>query len=314
MNGAQRNKITTMIESKNYYKIYIFTVITSVIMIFSAKNVFAATAYVSSVSESANIGDTVSVEVRLNTQNEAINVVEGEIDIGNAALIDVRELSVSGSNIIFWSRKPSLSVDKKTISFVGGVPGGFNLENGLLFKIYFKTNNAGEIVLTPRDIKSYINDGKGTVADQSTSALTFKINSSVSEHGTDEWNKIVSSDNMPPEFLAADVGRDASLFENKLFLTINATDYQSGIDHFEIKEGDLQFVRSGSVYVLQDQTQKSVVIINAYDKSGNVRTLIIKPYTLSEKIRQSIIYIAAGLLLALIIVLTTVIIRKNRKS
>jgi len=38
-----------------------------------------------------------------------------------------------------------------------------------------------------------------------------------------------------------------------------------------VKEGDRTAVRSGTTYVLQDQTLKSKITVTAYDKAGNSR-------------------------------------------
>ncbi|MFA5127882.1 MAG: cohesin domain-containing protein [Patescibacteria group bacterium] len=227
----------------------------------------AASLYLSPSSGTYQVGQNFSVNVYVNSTDQAMNTVGASLRYSPDSLT-VKSISTGGSFINLWIQKPVYNNSKGTINFEGGV-------------------------FTP----GYKGNG-GKVA-----TIIFQVK------GTN--NGVV--DFTSAEILAADVGREASLFEDKLFLSINATDYQSGIDHFEIKEGNLPFVRSGSIYVLQDQTQKSVVIINAYDKSGNVRTLIIKPHTLSEKVRKSIIYTGIGLFLALIIAVAIIIVKKKRK-
>jgi hypothetical protein len=298
---------------KNNIKYNIFSIIVLVGIIFSVSIASASVVYVTSDSDGMSAGDIISVEVHINTEDETVNVVEGEIVIdGNAKLIEVRELSVSGSIINFWSNRPSLSPDGNVISFVGGVPGGVKSNNGLIFKAFFLAKSEGDISFVPRNIKTYKNDGRGTEVKQTVSKLDIKIlPSDPNGVSKDEWNKIVASDNMPPEFLSANVGSDLSLFENKLFLTINGTDYQSGINYFEVKEGDFPSVRSGNLYVLRDQSQSSVIIINAYDYAGNMRSLIIGPSAGTEYDKK-ILYSVISILFLMIISLIFYIIRKKR--
>ncbi len=299
---------------KNNIKYNIFSIIVLVGIIFSVSIASASVVYVASDSDGMSAGDIISVEVRINTEDETINVVEGEIVVdGNAKIIEVRELSVSGSIINFWSNRPSLSPDGKVISFVGGVPGGVKSNNGLLFKAFFLAKNEGDISFVPRNIKTYKNDGRGAEVKQTVSKLDIKIlPSDPNGVSKDEWNKIVASDNMPPEFLSANVGSDLSLFENKLFLTINGTDYQSGINFFEVKEGDFPSIRSGNLYVLRDQSQSSVVTINAYDYAGNMRSLVISPSTVNNY-SQLIFYTVVGLLVLLIGAMISFFIIRNKR-
>ncbi len=282
------------------------------IVLLSPNFVSASTVYISGDTDSVKVGDTASVEVRLNTEDEQINVVEGEIRIEPGSNnVEVREISVSGSSLVFWSRKPSLSADNKIISFVGGVPGGVNQKDALLFKIYFKATRIGSLNFAVQNVKSYINDGKGTLAKQTNRALSLSITKAKGE-ASDEWRKVVSSDNMPPEFLAATIGNDSSMYENRLYLVINATDYQSGIDRLEVKEGDLPFIRSGNTYVLRDQNQKTEITINAYDKAGNVRTLVIKP-SFWSKYLTLVVGLAVVSIIALSVVIILILKSKSRK-
>lgn len=293
-----------------------FIVLWSVLgFLFHPHTASASVTYITSDSDATAVKDTVSVEVRIDTQDQSINVVEGDIAIeSNRDLIEIREISVSGSNMTFWSRKPSLSEDRKTISFVGGVPGGFNQPDGLLFKIFFTAKNPGTVSFTPQNVKAYVNDGKGTLASNQLKALTTIISPAGKNHQTkDEWTRVVSSDNMPPEFLAATVGKDPDTMGDHPFLMIQGTDYQSGIDHYEVKEGDFDFVRSGNVYVLQDPTQSVSITIQAYDKAGNVRTLIIEP-SFAKRYGKEIVFITLPLLVVLIGVGVWFIKRKSNKK
>jgi len=238
---------------------------------------FAATAYLTSDFESVAVGDTVIVNVEMDTADKRPNVVEGSILIKSGAeKIKISELSVAGSVLVLWARNPSLDSDSE-ISFTGGVPGGFNQKSGLLFKIFFLAEKEGQVVFLPADIKAYDNDGKATPIDVSVNSLTVKISPKSDLAPKDQWLEIVSNDNQPPQELTAIVGQDDSIFEGKKFITISAVDNQSGIDYYEVTEGNWPTVRSGETYVLQDQSESSVIVITAYDKAGNYSKISLGP-------------------------------------
>lgn len=259
----------------------------------------AATVYGTAESHFAGVGDTTSVEVRIDTEDELINVVEGQIKIDNASIVEVRSLNDAGSAITFWSRKPSLSTDGGMITFVGGTPNGFRQKNALLFKIFFKLKAPGQVHFSPQAIKAYKNDGHATLASVTMSPFLFTVSASGTVKNIDAWQKLVASDSMPPEFLAATDGKDPSMYDNKVYIVITASDYQSGIDHFEVQEGSLPFVRTGSDYVLRDQNRQSRVVINAYDSANNIRTLVILP----NNSKSPLVKIIEILLLLLVLVL-----------
>ena len=60
-------------------------------------------------------------------------------------------------------------------------------------------------------------------------------------------------------------------------MTISATDQQSGIDHFEVAEGNYPAVRTGGTYVLVDQSETTPLLVTAYDKAGNKNSILLHP-------------------------------------
>jgi hypothetical protein len=82
---------------------------------------------------------------------------------------------------------------------------------------------------------------------------------------------MVTKDKSPPEPFEMGVGRDPGIFDNKYFISFFATDRESGIDYYEVKEGDQTFVRAESPYLLKDQSLRSTIKVKAVDKAGNER-------------------------------------------
>lgn len=300
-----------MLKYKNVQFILSFVLLTTLFIPHSAH---AAITYVTADADSVKVGDTVGVEVRLNSEGQSVNVVEGDLQINSPDGLMIREISISGSSISLWSRKPSLSEDKRTISFAGGSPGGFSEPNALLFKVFFTAQQVGTASFIPRDIKAYLNDGKGTLTSQSLKSFTTKVVAPGPNYQVkDDWTRIVSSDNMPPEFLAATPGQDDDTFGDKTFLMIQGSDYQSGIDHYEVKEGNSDFIRSGNVYVLQDQTLSVPLTIRAVDKAGNIRTLVIEP-SFAKKYRKGIFVFGGIILIGIVVVILALLKKKKNKK
>lgn len=299
---------------KRHYTILINAAVVIFASLFFAHSADAATVYITGDSNFAAVGDTAAVEVRVNTENERINVVDGDIVIDQAAqILEVQGINDAGSAIQYWSRKPSLSTNKKTISFVGGTPGGVAQKDALLFKIYFRVRSPGQVILVPGLVTVYKNDGLGTAISATSKQYLFTSSAKGDVKTMDAWKKVVMGDTMPPEFLAATEGQDPSMYDNKIFIAITATDYQSGIDHFEAQEGAELPVRTGSDYVLRDQSKQSRLVINAYDQAGNVRTLVILPGARKSSVVK---YVEIGLAVLLALIITTIafIVLKRKKN
>lgn len=247
------------------------------LFILTPKLALAATAFLTADYSSIAVGDTIIVNLVMDTLDKRPNVVEGNVLIKSGTQnIKITEFSLAGSALTYWPRTPSLESGSK-ISFTGGTPGGFNQKSGLLFKIVFLAEKEGQVVFLPANIKAYDNDGKATLIEVSNNPLTLTIGSKSGLPPKDQWLEIVSKDNQKPQQLSANFGQDDSVFEGKKFITISAVDNESGIDYYEVKEGNWPTVRSGETYVLIDQKEPSVITVTAYDKAGNHSKILLSP-------------------------------------
>ncbi len=231
----------------------------------------AATVYLDSSKNTVSVGDTVIVNVKINAEGVTANTVDGNIvvksGVGN---MEVKEFSLANSAFGLWPRTPSLSKDGKNISFVGGVPGGFNIEGATLFKIIFQAKKAGSVTLIPENTIVYANDGKGTKLPVNVKSLTLNVVASKTGSITnDEWGAVVSKDTNPPEDFIIVLGQDQSMFEGKKFAYFSAVDNQTGIAYYEVSENGGAPVRSGSTYLIQNQEKDTKLIVTAVDRAGN---------------------------------------------
>jgi hypothetical protein len=240
----------------------------------------AANVYLETSRNTVSVGDTFIVTVKVDSEKTSINSVEGDIVLeGNNNNVTVNDFSLAKSIFSLWPRTPSLSKDGNTISFVGGVPGGFDLDKTILFNIIVEANKEGDIKISPKNMAIYANDGKGTRVPINLSSLDIKVSPKNDGNASiNEWNSLVSSDKKNPEDFTIVVGKDASLFEGKRFAFFTAVDNQSGISYYEVSENGKPAIRSGSMYVLENQDDNSTpsLKVTAYDKAGNKTTSIYK--------------------------------------
>jgi hypothetical protein len=276
----------------------------------------AASIYFETTRTNVSVGDTFIVSAKIDAKGTSINSVEGDVVLeSNNENLVVNDFSLAKSIFSLWPRTPSLSKDGNTISFVGGVPGGFNLDKAILFNIVVEADKEGSVKISPKNMAIYANDGKGTRVPVDFTSLDIKISpKSEINASVNEWNSLVASDKINPEKFAIIIGKDNSLFEGKRFAFFTAVDNQSGISYYEVSENGKPAIRSGSMYVLENQDLNSTpnLVVTAYDKAGNK--------TISTYSSPGITFFGFSLKFIVIIVIILLIwilvrrIRKNKKN
>lgn len=271
---------------------------------------FAANVYLETAHTEFFLGDTVLIDVKIDSENKEINAVEGKISLEYLPdTVLIRDISLSGSSFPLWPGKPSLSEDLKTISFVGGVPSGLTSRDATLFKIALNLKNTGQIILNPADISVYLNDGKGTKDVINTQNLALNVLPQETDYEPiNELEILISGDKTPPEPFEVVAGQDDSVFDGKKFLSFSTVDEQSGIKYYKVKEGDLPPVRSNGTYVLQNQDTPTRVTVVAYDAAGNARESVYD----SEYPYFNLAVIIA--LIALLLVVVGFVVKKRKKN
>jgi hypothetical protein len=240
----------------------------------------AASIYFETSKKTVSVGDTFIITAKIDAEKTSINSVEGDIVLSSKENnFTINDFSLAQSTFTLWPRTPSLSKDGGTISFVGGVPGGFTTNKATLFNIVVEAQKEGVITISPKNMAVFANDGKGSRAPVTLTPLTVTIvpkNDGIASDN--EWTALVASDKTNPEKFTIAVGREASLFDGKRFAFFNAIDNQSGISYYEVSENRATPIRSGSMYVLQNQDEKSTpdLVVTAYDKAGNKTVSVYK--------------------------------------
>jgi hypothetical protein len=145
-----------------------------------------------------------------------------------------------------------------------------------------------------------LNDGLGTPAKLKTEGGNFEILAQKREVPENEWEELLKEDKNPPEPFKIKIGKDPSVFEGKYFIVFSTADKESGIDHYEVKEGEGEWKIEKSPYLLKDQSLKSKILVKAIDKASNERVEKISP-SFGMNWKNALLFLIPILLLAGII-------------
>ena len=229
---------------------------------------------------SASSTHSFSSEVWIEAGDTPINAIEGSLQLPKG--IDIQNVSVANSSMTQWLQEPYYIPSKNSISFAGGVMEGIAPhQKARLFTVYGSSTQmtAANFSLTA---SAYSADGTGAQEPVQTVTVTAPaapiMNPSANDH-------------TPPTNLAVDIGRDPSLFNDQYFLSMSAVDSESGIDHYEVKEGvNGVFHRVDSIYVLKYDPGSTYIEVHAVDKAGNVEVYRSIPKSFSDGL-----YVLVGL-------------------
>jgi len=262
-----------------------------IILLFIFYSLFSGTAeaariYFEPSGGQYEVGDSVNISVLLDTEGESINAVELGVNVPQ--LLRVQGVSKNGSAIQLWVKEPSFS--NNVVSFVGGIPGGSKGSKVLIGKIITQAGAIGEggIGFLP-DSSVLLNDGQGTkLTLTSVSGDIFKIIPKTKIKETPipseeiksptppppeakEKTKLEFTDKKKPQNFNILLGSDPRVFGGQYFISFFSTDKESGIDHYEVKEGKGDYKIAQSPYLLDDQNLRTVIRVRAYDSAGNYR-------------------------------------------
>lgn len=308
---------------------------------------YAANLYLEPQSGTYSQGDTFTVKVRLDNQDECVNAVDVYVKYPKDSIQAV-DVGRGDSILTLWTVEPTIDRDKGVVHFSGGLPGGYcgRIEGdpeytNVLAEIVFqvpgliigeKGADNGLITFDPQS-EVLLNDGFGTKAALITSDSAFAIVSPGASGTKDTWFDHIREDTTPPEAFSVSLSRNEFIENGKWFITFNTVDKQSGIDHFEVYETDREndgfiyhsnntvseWVEARSPYILKDQTLNSIIRVRAFDKAGNQRLAATIPdeslrVTTAEPISPTIFYVSSGIALLIILALIVFLIWRRAKK
>lgn len=249
--------------------------------------VFGAQLYLTASHDVVSVGDTLLIHAQLDTENELLNAIEGTVLLDSKAEY---EFNTAGSVFTIWPTAPTASLETQKVSFVGGVPDGVNSSKASVFNIAVKFTKEGIISIAPEKITAYKNDGKGTAVPVVIKSISVRVVQKTQDtKSIDEWINTKSTDTEPPLPFSITLGKDSTVYDGKQFIVFSTVDKGSGIDYYEVTEGDFAPVQSDGVYVLKNELGNELITVSAYDKAGNVRTETFTQSPVSHSVRNSII-------------------------
>jgi len=222
----------------------------------------AAQITVSTTPATPGAGEPFSIMVRLNTQDDALNAAEGSVVLSGLEVVSV---STGGSAMSLWPVEPKYSLSSRSIEFAGGLPGSIAAgEDVPLFTIVAKAPSAGSYQVSVGSARAFKSDGRGTPVAIAASSKTVSV-------GTGPGTAMTEvKDATAPQFVSVEVGQDQSLFDGRRYLTFFATDDNSGVSRYQVKEGWLgRYKDAERYYVLADQEQSKTLWVRATDADGN---------------------------------------------
>jgi len=212
------------------------------------------------------------VGVFINTDNESINALEGQI-VFPVDLLEPKEIRDGNSIVNFWIERPKIESDK--IHFSGITPGGYLGKKGLIFSVIFQSIQEGSGSIEIQDIKALLNDGKGTKANTTISNLQLVISKQVP---ASQPAVVEKKDTDIPETFEPIVTSDPSIFDGKYFLVFATQDKISGIANYKVREGKWGWFNvAESPYLLIHQSLDRKIFVKAIDKNGNERIAVVEP-------------------------------------
>lgn len=272
------------------------------VMPFSAD---AAKIFINPLEKGLVVGNTTTLKVMVDTGGQEINTAEGVVNFGTSA--NVVSLNTGGSIFDLWARKPSL--EKSSISFTGGSTSGVFGSALRIFSVAVKPTSAKPLKINFENAFAYLNDGKGTKIVLDGSPIELPVAQTGEKN--DDVAALLAADTAPPAKFSIELGRDQGINDGKYFVSFYATDDASGINRYEVTENKLPAVRSGNVYVLQDQTLSGEIEVRAIDNAGNVRTETLKLKTGFPWLKVGLISLAILIVVSALVV-AYIIFRKKR--
>lgn len=230
-------------------------------------SLFSAQIYVDTTSTKVVEGEEFLVSFFIDSQNEKINALEGELSYSQDILeiIDIR----SGNSVINFWLEDLKNTKGKSDTFSGIIPGGYQGEKGFIFSVLYRAKMQGIANITIENGKGLRNDENGTEIKTTSRLLIL----TVSKNSSAIAPVIpMMKENISPENFTVYRGQSQDIFDGNYFIVFATQDKGSGIDHYEVKEGFFgKYVEAKSPYLLKNQNRTSTLYIKALDKEGNER-------------------------------------------
>jgi hypothetical protein len=233
--------------------------------------VYGAVLKIESDFSTVHVGDLLTVKVSIDTQKQTLNAIETDL-VFPSDLLDFVSSEVGEGVVTVWLRTPQEVTDGR-VSFSGITPGGFMQDDAQVVTLTFKVVAEGQGVIETKNTQLLLHDGLGTEALVRPQNVHIAV-----VEGVSTIQKKLYYDDELPEFFTPTIERDVDVFSGALFLVFSTLDKNSGLSHFEVKEGLFGTYKTAeSPYRIIHQNLSRKIFVKAIDTNQNERIAIVYP-------------------------------------
>lgn len=140
---------------------YLFVVLVASIVFLSPLRASAASLNLAPNKINIAIGDTVKVDVHVNSENAGVNAFQATLNFPKD-ILQAQSIDKTDSVVNFWLQEPAFSNDVGQIKFIGGSTSGLFGQSLQITSIVFKAVGSGQANLVFSDGAVTASDGSGT--------------------------------------------------------------------------------------------------------------------------------------------------------
>jgi len=139
-----------------------FLILVVCCLLLAASLVKASSLYLSPSNQNIYEDNSFITEVRLDTEGEEINTVEVNLTYP-LDLLEIIDINKGDSILTLWPKEPV--AQDGVVSFIGGIPNGFQGKDGLIARLIFRGRKIGKGIIDFKESsRVLLNDGQGTEA------------------------------------------------------------------------------------------------------------------------------------------------------
>ncbi|HRH31557.1 MAG TPA: cohesin domain-containing protein [Candidatus Paceibacterota bacterium] len=140
-----------------------------------AEVVDAATLSVVPARKEVSVGESFSVELKVKSPDQSVNVVSGKI-VFDSKRLSLNSISKSGSIVKFWIQEPVPESAQSAIRFEGVILNpGYTGSSGQVITVTFNAIDTGKVAFSLIDAVVLANDGLGTNVLSGTGSASIDI-------------------------------------------------------------------------------------------------------------------------------------------
>ncbi len=144
-----------------FYKLLFILLVSGFLLTLTVYPSSAATLNTAFNKDIANIGDSIVVDIKIDSEGIGINAAQATLKFP-ADILEVTNLSKENSIFNFWLEEPNYSNAEGKVSFTGGALSGFSGKTLQILRINFKVKGIGTNDIVFLDGAITASDGSGT--------------------------------------------------------------------------------------------------------------------------------------------------------